>query len=890
MNSRIKKLLIYLGIILILILSMAAVVTYFSEDKIRALAVEQLNKLLSTEVSVEKIEFSLFRRFPKASIQFKDIIIQESSNRKNKVNLLESKSLFLEFNPFDLLTGNYVIDEIYLSESKLNIEYFKDGSNNFQFLNSDETDASFQISLEKVVLNKSVISYHDPINKLVFKSGVKKLTLSGDFESKEFDLNFSTSGVMDRFDFKNISAKRSYLYTLDMVINIQRNTNLYTIKKAKSTLNNIPFTLTGKYQKFEEGSEMDLSFNSNKFTFKDAISFLPEEARKVLLGYHAKGTVNLSGTFKGKLDQRNNPSINIKYSLEKGELKHQKYNIQANDIVFIGSYTNGQSQNNSTSSFTIEKASFSGKYGESKGSMSIVNFNEPYLKFEVTSTLDLGNLRDILQNDSLEILEGKCHYYLKAETYLDSLNKIGVNDIKSAKASGNLSIMSGKIKWKGYKQAIENIEARTRFGDNLIYVDTLTYTLAGVYSEVNGKLHNFLPYLFFSGEKLTAQADLYYPNLDLNTILEVEGSKDEKAGFFLPVSDMIKLNVNLRADKFEIEKFKAENVTCEIISNYPYFITQNLSMDAMEGKFKGWMQFDLHNLNNISCTSKLTLEQVNINKLFYQFENFGQSSILSDNLYGYANAGIEFQGSFDRDLKIKEESIDAICHLEIKNGRLVNYRPIMALSKYVDVEELQDIKFSRLTNDIEIKNRLVFIPEMGIKSSALELTISGKHSFDNEIDYHFRLWLNDFLFKKAKRSKKNKEEFGDVEIDEEGRAKMYLRMVGTVDDYKIKYDRKALREKWKDDFKEERKELKELFHSEFGNKKKEDNEAPMNFDIEWEEFKQEPSVEDSISGSGKNDQQKSTKENKEKKKKSFLDKLGKDVEDEYEEYDPDKFD
>ena len=259
---------------MVLIVSIATTVAYFNEDKIRVIAVEQLNKLLSTEVSVEKIEFSLLRRFPKASIQFKNIKIQESSNRKNKTNLLEAKSLFLEFDPFDLLTGNYTIDEVYLSESKLNIANFEDGKNNFQFLNSEETDDSFQISLKKVVLNQSSISYNDDKNDLDFELEVKQLTLSGDFESKEFDLKLSSSGIANQFVIKKISAKRSYPFTLDLIINIQREKDLYTIKKAKSTIDKIQFTFSGNYQNFDIGSEMDLSFNSYKFTFNDAISFL----------------------------------------------------------------------------------------------------------------------------------------------------------------------------------------------------------------------------------------------------------------------------------------------------------------------------------------------------------------------------------------------------------------------------------------------------------------------------------------------------------------------------------------------------------------------------------------------------------------------------------------
>jgi hypothetical protein len=102
---------------------------------------------------------------------------------------------------------------------------------------------------------------------------------------------------------------------------------------------------------------------------------------------------------------------------------------------------------------------------------------------------------------------------------------------------------------------------------------------------------------------------------------------------------------------------------------------------------------------------------------------------------------------------------------------------------------------------------------MEIKSSALNLTCSGVHTFENIIDYRITLLLSDVLGKKMKQQKS---EFGEIEDDGLGRTKLFLTMKGPVDDPKIGYDRKAATEKIKTDIVQEKKQLKSMLHEEFG--------------------------------------------------------------------------
>jgi hypothetical protein len=152
----------------------------------------------------------------------------------------------------------------------------------------------------------------------------------------------------------------------------------------------------------------------------------------------------------------------------------------------------------------------------------------------------------------------------------------------------------------------------------------------------------------------------------------------------------------------------------------------------------------------------------------------------------------------------------------LKEGRLVNFEPLSKLSKFISLEELSDVKFSTLSNTFEIKNEQVIIPRMQITSSALDIFVSGNHGFDNVIDYHFQLTLSDLLSRKAKKAKKENEEFGEVMDDGLGRTQLFLSMVGPIDDPKISYDSKGAKEKMKSDVKQEKRVLKQLLKQEFG--------------------------------------------------------------------------
>ena len=128
------------------------------------------------------------------------------------------------------------------------------------------------------------------------------------------------------------------------------------------------------------------------------------------------------------------------------------------------------------------------------------------------------------------------------------------------------------------------------------------------------------------------------------------------------------------------------------------------------------------------------------------------------------------------------------------NGALINFDPVKELSSFIELSELENIHFEKLENDFFIRNNFLYIPQMDVKSSAADLSVNGKHSFDNDYEYHVKMLLSEILSKKRKKNKSNVTEFGVVEDDGLGRTSLLLKIVNKGEDVKVGYDIKACRQ------------------------------------------------------------------------------------------------
>jgi hypothetical protein len=235
---------------------------------------------------------------------------------------------------------------------------------------------------------------------------------------------------------------------------------------------------------------------------------------------------------------------------------------------------------------------------------------------------------------------------------------------------------------------------------------------------------------------------------------------------------------------------------------------------SCNGIFTG--RFSSHSIGESSyiLSADIDAEGVDIAQLFKSFDDFGQQTITSNNVSGQLDGSILFSTPIQNGIVIKND-LDANATLRIIDGRLANVKQLESLSRFIELDELRDIRFSALENSIRVNGQQVIIPQMDVESSAINLSLSGVHSFSDVYTYRFQLLLSDVLFSKASAKKPENNSFGQIEEDGTERTKIFLKLEGDSEAYKVSYDGASARNAFRESLREEKKTLKNILLDEF---------------------------------------------------------------------------
>ena len=714
------------------------------------------------------------------------------------------------------------------------------------------------------------------------------LSLSGNFSKDEFTLKTQANFQVNQINDKGESLLKNKNIIINTSLAVNQITNIYHIKKGEIEIERLKFSLSGNIRNKTIGIDLDIHSKGEELEIEELFSLFPSKQKEALSAYKTVGKITYASTVKGEYSIKESPAFDAEFNIKNGQIIERSSEQSLTNLNVSGNFSNGKNNDNKTSKLTLNELEADFGAGHISGNYVITNFLNPYIEFDSKANIDLKTAKEFFKWDSLEIADGNIEINLKYDGYIKELSDIKASELRKLNASGTARLTDANLKLIDHPKSINNINGSFKFNNNDVKIDTLKFKINESNFELDGKFKNLLAYLFTEGEQLAVKTNFQANKLNLDELLATSSKAENSSKYTLDLPKDIVLNFKANVDTFQFRKFTATNFKGTIQLEDKILTATDVSFNSMKGQVKGNIAIDASKADKVLMTSKVNTYDVDIYELFYQFENFNQKAIKAENIKGLTSTSVEFASIFDKHLNVKKDKIYVLADVDIKNGELVNYKPVLALSKYIEVEELEHIKFNSLKTQIEIKDQTVHIPQTEIKSSALDLTISGTHTFNNEIDYHFKVLMDDVLWGKAKKKKKENLEFGYIADDGLGRTTLFLHMFGTIDDYKISYDTKGLKESWKEDLKKEKTTLKTILNKEFGWFKKDStllNEEPKDdgFILDWgdEEVGKESDTKET-----KKTKKKSTKKKKKKKGLGkFIDKIAEPEAEEFEDFD-----
>lgn len=788
---------------------------FYYEKEVKAALIKELNNHLKAEIKIDpsNIDLTVIKTFPDCSIEFRNMLMLEALAIKNRDTLLYARRLNLHFNIKDLWNKKYEIKKISLRDAVAKPRILKDGKNNYTFWKTNtggSPNDSLAFNLNYISVDNCRLLFRN--RQALFKTElqIKHVAFKGNFKQSEYDLE-SKGEIL----ILAIAQKKTVFLkdkNLDYKVALDVKKDRFTIKRTDISLNRLALKLEGDFVYGETLRSLNLNYHAPGLEISSLLSLLPSSYTEKINDYESTGNFYAKGSLTM---EKNKYTLSSDFGISNGKISYKPTKMEATDVNVEGKLVYSEN----SSSLDLKNARLVLNTGEVSGSCSIKDFNKPHIALKAIAGIDLEDLQNFWPIDTLTELRGA----IKLNADIEGL----MTDLKTKTFSSDVKL--------NLETQVSGLQAKFKGDDKLYTVENCLVTAIERQIEVknlklkrgesdvtlNGTIPGLFNHLVDRSAPLVITGTLFSNNLNMDDfIYKSSGSSGKNDKALIPGNVRFKLNSDIR--KFTFGKFKASEITGEIEIKNQKAIVSDMKLQTLDGEAE-INAFADNSGKKLDVILQGNLRNININHLFAQMNNFGQSTLTNKHLKGIASASIEFSGSWSNDLVPDEKAIQASCNLYVERGELIDFTPLTKLSKFIDVQDLQRIKFSTLQSHIQIRDKIITIPRTTIKNSALNIEVWGTHAFDNKIDYHIQLLISELL---AKKRKKKDDEFGPLEHDPENRRSAYVLMTGTVEDPIIKYDKKGLKEKIKRDIKQEGQNFRQILKEEFGVFKKDSVSKP----------------------------------------------------------------
>ena len=826
-----KRLLLSLLLLAIFIAGSSAAYIYHKQDDFEQRIIQEVNKQLKSPIEIGDIEFSAIKNFPFVSVELNNVAALDAFQTDT---LCKIGQLQVKFNALDLYNKVYIIQELSLKDGFANI-YYKDSMPNYEIWHSTPDSSSgenINFGLENIILDNFKIAYANGNIETVILNQESELKLA--IQDGLTSVDISGEIVNEKLLIDKINHLPKETIALNGIITID---SLATKIKSNLSFANMQFDLG-----FESADEtMIVDLNTSQLDLKSIFTKIPKDYLSALESYDINGKSIVKLNYKS--DQQKEPFIAVDFTLENGIVKGKDLPFDMNELSLKGNYTNGKLRQDASTEIILDDIQFLANGETIQANAVVKGLENPTIITDFATQLQLSELKKWGYEHDFLSLAGDAKIKGSYNGKVGLQNKI-TYDMAMAQKSAEINVSNLDFLNDNQTPKLSQATLDLKLVDDNLTISKFDGFLAEE-SKFNfvGGFENVFSYLFLKNAPLKIAGNLNSDWMIIDDFLTSSDSandtQQESTTTAINLPNDVIVNINLSLIDLTFDRFHMRNFTSKISYKNKLLKAKDIILETMSGQITSNVSFEQVSGGKLRLISTTALDDINVRQLFYEFHNFGQTTMRHKHLKGKIDSEIYLRNEWDKYFNPIDGHLYSFIDVKINNGELLDFEPLMMMSDYISVEELKRIKFSTLENQIEIKNNLIDIPFMEIHSTAIDIAGAGTHSFDNVMDYEFKILLNEILGNKFKRKNKKKvSEFGIVQDDGVKGMTMFLKMKGTVDDPEISYNTLKLRESLGEGFKKEKKELKDVIKNQFGDKNNDrhikDNPDYDNI-IEWEE-------------------------------------------------------
>jgi hypothetical protein len=215
---------------------------------------------------------------------------------------------------------------------------------------------------------------------------------------------------------------------------------------------------------------------------------------------------------------------------------------------------------------------------------------------------------------------------------------------------------------------------------------------------------------------------------------------DHEKGFNIYEVPFTDMTFDVKIDHLRYHRYLIDNFKGRIRTTENHFIhIDTLSMLAADGKINLRGYFNGSDKDKIYFSPVMKFDHVDLDKLMWKFENFGQDHFVSENIHGTLSGKVTGKLHMHRDMVPIIDDSEIHMDVEVVNGKLEKYAPLTAMADYFKDKNVAKVLFDTLRNHIDMNKGTLSFPMMTINSSLGFIEVSGKQDMNLNMEYYFKI-------------------------------------------------------------------------------------------------------------------------------------------------------
>ncbi|WP_372937668.1 AsmA-like C-terminal region-containing protein [Seonamhaeicola sp.] len=742
-----KKALKIFGIIILIVIALLIAIPFAFQSQITEIVKRYINQSLNAKVEFNDVGLSFIKSFPQARVSVSDLTItnfepfkdETLATVKNIAFTMPIKELFKKTDEEPITVSSFKIDEALLT-----LKTDKFGNTNYDIVKSDSTEtstdegegASFSFSIEDYSIKNSALTYLDEASNMLIHLSEFNHSGNGTFSAETSEMDTQSEANIS-FTMDSINYLQNNAVTLDAVIGLDLEKNIYTFKDNIGFINKLPIEFDGSVQLLENGQKIDITFENPQASFKDFLAVMPKAYTENLDDIVTTGNFNVKGIVKGLSSDETIPNLDINITSNNASFKYPDLPKRVEQISINTSIKNTTGNVDDTY-VDIEKLNFKIDEDVFKSSASLKNITKNMLvNAHIDGSLNLANISKVYPIEFDKTLSG----ILKGDinTSFD-MNAIETNAYERIKSSGSVSISDFIFSSEDVINPIHISSANMNFSPETVSLNNFKAKTGDSDINATGKITNLLGFLLSNNTlkgDFNLNSNLFkvsdFMTEDESASKENETTKEES----LKIPAFLDCTINAKANTVVYDNLNLKDVSGTLVIKDQKATLKNVTSSLFDGS--------LAIIGNVSTQNdtptfdiNLGIDGFDIAQSFNNMELLQNLAPVAKLFQGKLNSTINISGNLDDEFSPELSTVSGMALAELlttkvnaNKGELFN-----ALESSLNFIDFDKLDLNDVKTQLEFANGGVNVKPFELKYEDIAITVSGSHKFDQTLSYN----------------------------------------------------------------------------------------------------------------------------------------------------------